>query len=232
MDPLMNSIQAVKSSFTLPLASTFTAAEIELLADSLVRECSVTKRWTEAESALAKLVKLGLVPSSEKVRELQTAISKNAAFTTSDDAGESSPPELDGKRMLTRIRELIRCDEVERARGMIESIIGDRNRIDPLAVRAEMAAILAGIYLRQGRIGAGLDLFAQHLPGDLVALSRDTGPAAAAMQAELLCAAGERQSASDIAARLKLLWPHDSIVSHLIGKVLARPEPETPSLCL
>ena len=231
MDPLMNSNQAVKASLTLPLTPTFTAAEIELLADSLARECSVSKRWAEAESALAKLVKLGPAPSSEAVRELQTAISKNAAVTTTG-ASESPSPELDGKRMLTRIRELIRCDEVERARGMIESMIGDRNRIDPLAVRAEMAALLAGIYLRQGRIGAGLDLFAQHLPGDLVALSRDTGPAAAAMQAELLCAAGERQSASDIAARLKLLWPHDSIVSHLIGKVLDRPELATPSLSL
>ena len=133
---------------------------------------------------------------------------------------DSGVSELECKLLLRHVRTLIELEQFDRAEAILNSTLTDRNRIDPLSGRAEMVTVLAAILLQQSKIGPALDLFAQYLPGDLVSTSREIGPAAAAMQAELLCAAGEQQAACDTAARLKLLWPRDPIVSRLIGQVL------------
>ncbi len=200
--------------------SPFEACEVELLARGLIAECSISGRWTEAAALIEKIAGGSPGPSVIELRELISARTANGGH----DPRQSG---LDSAAVLRRVRSLVEIGRIEEAGRMLDEALNDRNRIDPLSTRAEMVTLLAAISLRQELIGRGLDLFAQHLPADLVLISRDIGPAPAAMQAELLCAAGERHAACEIAARLKLLWPRDPIVSRLLGRVL---EPESRPL--
>lgn len=203
----------------------FSAAEIELIVRSLAAECGDSGRWNDALSAVAKCLERSSIDRDEAAGILSVLTAQAAG--RGELAAEKSLPAVDSRRLLRQARTLIDLEHIDQAKSILLKALEDKNRIDPLAARAEMMALVAAICLRKGEIGLGLDLFAQHLPGDLVALSRDAGPAAAVMQAELLCSAGERYSACEIAARLKLLWPHDPLVSRLLGKVL---DPEPPRL--
>lgn len=212
-----------------------TQAELVTILHGLAAESRSSGRWAEAESlALRALQSIDEpIPALTTICSVIFAQAENnrpaiaASVCSSISEPVGTPIDLECKNLLRHVRTLIEMDRLNQAESILHATLSDRNRIDPLSGRAEMVTILAAIHLREGQIGGGLDLFAHHLPGDLVTASAEIGPTPAAMQAELLCAAGERHAACDIAARLKLLWPRDPIVSRLLGKVL---EPEIPNL--